>query len=582
MLDATSYAQAKSIAKREAQEVACEIPIATTSTVGTVKIGNGINVDAAGTITPDTANIDVTQLKNFSSLTTGSPKGFFDSTATLATFSSCAKGDFFIYDGAETFSLGGYTFNSGDQLWCTTATTTTPANLTNNFAYVPESTAQATATSFGTVKLGSATPLMDGTAAVGTSQACAREDHRHNADTSREPAITAGTTSQYYRGDKTFQTLNKSAVGLGNVDNTSDANKPVSTAQAAADALKLNVVDSPTVIDWGPSTTVRAGEIRRCVTSQGEFTSGQVIRSKDARTTGTVFNSTEAAYWDQAGVGAGTATPLMDGTAAVGTGAKYAREDHVHPTDTTRAPLASPALTDIPTSPTAAVNTNTTQIATTAFVIGHASAYTPLMDGTATIGTGTRFARADHVHPSDTSKASLASPAFTGTPTVPTAAAGTNTTQAASTAFVMNRTTPSYMRAENSSEQTASTVGTIVAFASVVSSSGSDITLSSNCFLLKSGNTYELSATTGYASFSGAGWVQYKWRTGQTGGSGTIIGTTGEIDAGSFSQNASGGSSFATAIYTPTSDTYVHLEIIGASMLTSVGQTSVATIKVMH
>ena len=33
-------------------------------------------------------------------------------------------------------------------------------------------------------------------------------------------------------------------------------------------------------------------------------------------------------------------------------------------------------------------------------------------------------------------KADLASPTFTGTPLVPTAAAGTNTTQAASTAFV--------------------------------------------------------------------------------------------------------------------------------------------------
>lgn len=32
-----------------------------------------------------------------------------------------------------------------------------------------------------------------------------------------------------------------------------------------------------------------------------------------------------------------TATPLMDGTAAVGTSAKYAREDHVHPSDTTKA-----------------------------------------------------------------------------------------------------------------------------------------------------------------------------------------------------------------------------------------------------
>ena len=50
----------------------------------------------------------------------------------------------------------------------------------------------------------------------------------------KEPAIAAGTTAQYRRGDKTWQALDKTAVGLGNVDNTSDASKPVSTAQAAA------------------------------------------------------------------------------------------------------------------------------------------------------------------------------------------------------------------------------------------------------------------------------------------------------------------------------------------------------------
>ena len=41
----------------------------------------------------------------------------------------------------------------------------------------------------------------------------------------KEDKVTAGTTSQYFRGDKTWKTLNKSAVGLGNVDNTSDATK---------------------------------------------------------------------------------------------------------------------------------------------------------------------------------------------------------------------------------------------------------------------------------------------------------------------------------------------------------------------
>lgn len=57
-------------------------------------------------------------------------------------------------------------------------------------------------------------------------------------DVGAEPTIPATTSADYYRGDKTFQPLNKSAVGLGNVDNTSDANKPVSTATQTALDLK--------------------------------------------------------------------------------------------------------------------------------------------------------------------------------------------------------------------------------------------------------------------------------------------------------------------------------------------------------
>jgi hypothetical protein len=96
----------------------------------------------------------------------------------------------------------------------------------------------------------------------------------------------------------------------------------------------------------------------------------------------------------------------------------------------------APTFTGVPAAPTAAADTNTTQLATTAFVIGQASAVTPIVDGTATIGTSLRYARADHIHPTDTSRAAVASPTFTGTPAAPTAAAGTNTTQLATTAFV--------------------------------------------------------------------------------------------------------------------------------------------------
>ena len=62
-----------------------------------------------------------------------------------------------------------------------------------------------------------------------------------NALATKEPTITAGTTAQYWRGDKSWQTLNKAAVGLSNVDNTSDANKPVSTAAQTALDGKANL-----------------------------------------------------------------------------------------------------------------------------------------------------------------------------------------------------------------------------------------------------------------------------------------------------------------------------------------------------
>lgn len=98
--------------------------------------------------------------------------------------------------------------------------------------------------------------------------------------------------------------------------------------------------------------------------------------------------------------------------------------------------LDSPAFTGTPSAPTAAADTSTTQLATTAFVTGQAGTSTPLTAGTATAGTSKKFARADHRHGTDTSRAPLASPSLTGTPTAPTASVGTNTTQIATTAFV--------------------------------------------------------------------------------------------------------------------------------------------------
>ncbi|MGB4758949.1 MAG: hypothetical protein WBP26_02735 [Candidatus Saccharimonadales bacterium] len=93
----------------------------------------------------------------------------------------------------------------------------------------------------------------------------------------KEPTVTAGTTGDYYRGDKSWQPLNKAAVGLANTDNTSDANKPVSTAtqtalNAKADAGSLAAVatsgsyndltNKPTIPTVSDATTTSKGIVQ--------------------------------------------------------------------------------------------------------------------------------------------------------------------------------------------------------------------------------------------------------------------------------------------------------------------------------
>ena len=72
----------------------------------------------------------------------------------------------------------------------------------------------------------------------------------------KEPLISAGTTSQYWRGDKSWQTLDKSAVGLSNVDNTSDADKPISDDTQDALDLKEDVANKSTDVNLGTSDTL--------------------------------------------------------------------------------------------------------------------------------------------------------------------------------------------------------------------------------------------------------------------------------------------------------------------------------------
>lgn len=111
--------------------------------------------------------------------------------------------------------------------------------------------------------------------------------------------------------------------------------------------------------------------------------------------------------------------------------------------------FTSPTFTGTPIAPTPTAATNNTQIATTAYVT---TAITNKTSVTGNAGTATKLTTARTINGVsfdgtanitivDSTKAPLASPALTGTPTAPTATSTTNTTQIATTAFVQTHVT---------------------------------------------------------------------------------------------------------------------------------------------
>ena len=181
----------------------------------------------------------------------------------------------------------------------------------------------------------------------------------------------------------TVSGITKTMVGLGSVDNTADTAKPVSTAQQTALDLKANLASptftgTPTLPTGTIATTqtaannstavattayVDAADALKANLASPTFTGTPTLPTGTIATTQTAANNTTAvattAYVDTAdALKANIASPTFTGTVTIPSGASISGF----------APLASPSLTGTPLAPTAAGGTNTTQIATTAFV----------------------------------------------------------------------------------------------------------------------------------------------------------------------------------------------------------------------
>ena len=209
-----------------------------------------------------------------------------------------------------------------------------------------------------------------------------------DAATTTNLNLKADIASPTFTG--TVAGITSTMVGLGNVDNTSDANKPVSTAAQTEIDTKADIA-SPTF------TGTVAG------ISKGMVGLGSVDNTSDADKPVSTAQQTEI------DTKADLASPTFTGTVAgisstmVGLGNVNNTSDADKPVSTaqqteidTKADLASPALTGNPTAPTQADNDNSTKIATTAYVQrevsdllgGAPAAFDTLLEISASIANG--------------------------------------------------------------------------------------------------------------------------------------------------------------------------------------------------
>jgi hypothetical protein len=256
----------------------------------------------------------------------------------------------------------------------------------------------------------------------------------------------------------TVSGITKTMVGLANVDNTTDAGKPVSSAAQTALDLKANIA-SPTftgTVTGVSKSMVGLGDVDNTAdTAKPISTAAQTaldlkLASATAASTyapiasptftGTVSGVTKSH------VGLANVDNTADASKPVSTAAQTALD--------LKAPLASPALTGVPTAPTAAAATNTTQVATTAYVRAEVAAL--VNSAGATLDTLGEIATAlgNDANLSTTLttsiglKAPLASPTFTGTVTVAAAGVaftdGTQTRQGVPSLTTISQKTASY------------------------------------------------------------------------------------------------------------------------------------------
>jgi len=242
-----------------------------------------------------------------------------------------------------------------------------------------------------------------------------------NTSDANKPVSTAAQTALDLKAPLASPTftgtvagVTKAHVGLGNVDNTSDASKPISTATQTALDLKASNSD---LASHEADTTSIHGIANTALLATMDYVDDAV---------GALSSSVDTDFIPVGDRG------TMNGVAPLNASVKiensYLTADVVLKDETqtlTNKSLTSPSLTGVPIAPTAAAGTNTTQVATTAYTVAAINALIDGAPGTlntlnelaASVNDDASYAAA--IASELTAKAPLASPSFSGTVSLP-------------------------------------------------------------------------------------------------------------------------------------------------------------------
>jgi hypothetical protein len=219
------------------------------------------------------------------------------------------------------------------------------------------------------------------------------------ADSTKEPAITAGTTSQYFRGDKTFQTLSTDSVTEG-ATNLYFTNARASAAAAVQSVAGKTGAVSLVKADVGlgnvdntSNATERAATAS--LTNKDLTSATNTFPTLNQNTTGTAANVTGTVALANGGTGQTTAAAAITALTGTQTAGRYLRSDG------TNSALAAIVAADVPT-----LNQNTTGTAaglSATLAVGSggtgATTLTGLVKGTGTTAMVAATVGTDYIAP---------------------------------------------------------------------------------------------------------------------------------------------------------------------------------------